>query len=271
MITMVIAIFAVCWLPIQVSQICRIKTEEKAKVVFTVWGTELYYPPGRFEEKDEYDNVYLAEWMLWKMDDHPVHTLPNHHPTKLGCILTKTLVQIILAAKWLVRHSSTRPTTNRDDFCLLFCICPSSMRLAHAACFLWSLKPGVCVETSVLSPHSKVGVLHTSGSICFRILKLGVYRKTRFRIKLILSRFEPFDCSGSRFSRNLRVFISLRIVPEILERCALLECCSARTVFLRMLVALSDRLPRVRLQSSFWSKTLSCHKSSASFSPREKL
>ena len=64
MITMVIAIFAVCWLPIQVSQICRIKTEEKAKVVATVWGTELYFPPGRFKEKDEYDNVYLAEWML---------------------------------------------------------------------------------------------------------------------------------------------------------------------------------------------------------------
>ena len=148
------------------------------------------------------------------MDDHPVHTIPNHHPNKLGCILTKTLVQIILAAKWLVRHSSTRPTTNRDDFCLLFCICPSSMRLAHAACFLWSLKPGVCVETSVLSPHSKVGVLHTSGSICFRILKLGVYRKTRFRIKLILSRFEPFDCSGSRFSRNLRVFFKSKDCPR---------------------------------------------------------
>ena len=40
------------------------------------------------------------------MDDHPVHTRPNHHHTKMDD-LPKTFVKIILAAKWLVRHSST--------------------------------------------------------------------------------------------------------------------------------------------------------------------
>ena len=39
------------------------------------------------------------------MDDHSVHTIPNYHPTKKD-VLPKTLVQIILAADWLVWHSS---------------------------------------------------------------------------------------------------------------------------------------------------------------------
>ena len=30
--------------------------------------------------------------------DHPVHTIPNHHPAKID-VLPKTLVQIILAVK----------------------------------------------------------------------------------------------------------------------------------------------------------------------------
>ena len=42
------------------------------------------------------------------MDDHLVHTMPNHQPTKMD-ILTKTFVQNILDAKWLVWHSSTSP------------------------------------------------------------------------------------------------------------------------------------------------------------------
>ena len=42
---------------------------------------------------------------LKKMDDHPAHTIPNHHPTKKD-VLTKNVFQINLAAKWQVRHSS---------------------------------------------------------------------------------------------------------------------------------------------------------------------
>ena len=33
-----------------------------------------------------------------KIDDHLVHTIPNHHPTKMD-VLPKTFVQIILATK----------------------------------------------------------------------------------------------------------------------------------------------------------------------------
>ena len=49
--------------------------------------------------------------MLEKMDDHPVHTIPNHHRNKSYKmdVLPKTFVQIILAAKWLVWHSGMSP------------------------------------------------------------------------------------------------------------------------------------------------------------------
>ena len=40
------------------------------------------------------------------MDDHPVQTTPNHQPPKMD-VLPETFLQIIFAAKWLVRHSST--------------------------------------------------------------------------------------------------------------------------------------------------------------------
>ena len=57
----------------------------------------------------------MATWRngcLGQMDDPPVHTIQNHHPTKMD-VLPKTLVQIILAAKWLVQHSSMSPKQNR--------------------------------------------------------------------------------------------------------------------------------------------------------------
>ena len=46
------------------------------------------------------------------MDDLPVHTTPNHHPPKME-VLPKTFLQNILAAKLLVRHSSTSPKQQR--------------------------------------------------------------------------------------------------------------------------------------------------------------
>ena len=48
-----------------------------------------------------------------KMDDHLVHIIPSHQPTKMD-VLPKTFVEIILVAKWLVQHSGIRPPTNRD-------------------------------------------------------------------------------------------------------------------------------------------------------------
>ena len=50
-------------------------------------------------------NRITATWQKGCFDQ-PVYTKPNHQPTKMD-VLPKTLIQIILAAKWSVRHSST--------------------------------------------------------------------------------------------------------------------------------------------------------------------
>ena len=50
--------------------------------------------------------------MLVQIDDHPVHSTPNHHPPKMD-ILHKKFLQIILSAKWLVQHSSMSPNQQR--------------------------------------------------------------------------------------------------------------------------------------------------------------
>ena len=56
-------------------------------------------------------NIKTVTWRngcSGKMDDHPIHTTPNHHPSKMN-VLPKTFLQIILAAKckWLVQPLST--------------------------------------------------------------------------------------------------------------------------------------------------------------------
>ena len=61
------------------------------------------------------------------MDDHLVHTIPNNHPTKMD-VLQKTLVKIILVAKWGIE---LHPTNNSDDLGLFFCLYPSSMVRVH--------------------------------------------------------------------------------------------------------------------------------------------
>ena len=47
-----------------------------------------------------------------KIDDHLVHTTQNHHPPKMEG-RPKTFLQIIPAAKLLVRHSSTSSNQQR--------------------------------------------------------------------------------------------------------------------------------------------------------------
>ena len=69
-------------------------------------------------------NRITATWQngcFKKMDDHPVHTIPNHRPSKMD-VLPKNSVQIIIAVT-----SSIRPPSNSDDLGLLVCIYPSSM------------------------------------------------------------------------------------------------------------------------------------------------
>ena len=63
-------------------------------------------------------NRITATWRngcFGKMDNHLVHTIPNYYSKKMD-ILPKTLAQIILAAKWLVRHSSMSPQPTATTF-----------------------------------------------------------------------------------------------------------------------------------------------------------
>ena len=60
-------------------------------------------------------NGRFEKLMLWTCDDLPVHTTPNHHPPKLD-VLQKKFLSIILAAKWLVRHSKTSPQPAATTF-----------------------------------------------------------------------------------------------------------------------------------------------------------
>ena len=85
----------------------RIKTEEKAKVVASVWGSELFQLLAALAIFHQ-DNLQkrmsriTATWQngcFGKMDDHRVHTIPNPHPTIMD-VLPTILFQIILAAKW---------------------------------------------------------------------------------------------------------------------------------------------------------------------------
>ena len=49
------------------------------------------------------------------MDHHPFHPTQNHYSPKMD-VLPKKFLQIILAAKWLVRHSSTSPKPEATTF-----------------------------------------------------------------------------------------------------------------------------------------------------------
>ena len=69
-------------------------------------------------------NRIMATWQngcFGQMDDHPVHTIPNRHPTKSDFSI-QDLFQIILAAK--CHGIQVHPPTNSDDLCLLFCLYP---------------------------------------------------------------------------------------------------------------------------------------------------
>ena len=87
-------------------------------------------------------NRVMATWWngcFEKMDDHSVHTIPNPHPSKMD-VLPKTFIQIILATKWLVRHSSRSSKQQRRPFTSLqyksfFNECPSLSQVSCVACW----------------------------------------------------------------------------------------------------------------------------------------
>ena len=87
----------------------RIKTEEKAKVVAALWGTELIqilaylaiFLPEWFEEKDEHkNNGNLMEWMLWK--NGWSSGSPPYQTTTLPKLMISQKLLFILAAKWVI-------------------------------------------------------------------------------------------------------------------------------------------------------------------------
>ena len=53
------------------------------------------------------------------MDDYPVHSIPSHHYPKID-VLPKSFLQIIIAAEWLVRHSSSSPIHTTFAFSFVF-------------------------------------------------------------------------------------------------------------------------------------------------------
>ena len=94
-----------------------IKTVKKAKVIAGVGGRidsipcrASYFPPGWYEKRMSRITPTWWNGCFGIMDDHPVHTIPSHRPTKLD-VLPNTSVQITLASKWLVQHSSIHPSS----------------------------------------------------------------------------------------------------------------------------------------------------------------
>ena len=89
----------------------RIYTEDKAKAVAAVLGTEFLAAQTIFHQDDLKKRMYrimatCQNRCFGKKDDHPVHTWFVN-------VLPITFVQNILAAQWLVRNSSTSPNQQR--------------------------------------------------------------------------------------------------------------------------------------------------------------
>ena len=82
----------------------RIYTEEKKKVVAAVWRTESiqFHATLQIQHQDDLKKRMNRRRDAWQ---NGCHTTLNHHPTKMEG-LPKTFLQIIITAKWLVRHSS---------------------------------------------------------------------------------------------------------------------------------------------------------------------
>ena len=91
----------------------RIIHKRRSMVVAAAWETEW----------KKRMNIITATWWNGRFEkmDYLVHATPNHHPSKID-VLLKTFLQILLAAKWLVRHSSMFPNYQRRPLPSLLCI-----------------------------------------------------------------------------------------------------------------------------------------------------
>ena len=120
------------------------------------------------------------------MDDFLVNTIPNHNPLKKD-VFPKDFLQIIFAAKWLVRHSSTHPPNSSDDLCLLSSVCYFLYGQQETLSFT-SYNPSCCPNFS----HNKL-VKSTRGK-AFLIQPINVHRKlTNGRNIYFLKRIFSFE------------------------------------------------------------------------------
>ena len=111
----------------EVSTNLKDKCRMKAKVVAASWGTELVQFLAALSILHQVVmkkriNRIMATWRngcFEKMDNHPIHTTENPHPTKMD-VLPKTFLQIILSAKWLVRHFKYNPKPAATTFAFFF-------------------------------------------------------------------------------------------------------------------------------------------------------
>ena len=92
------------------------------------------------------------------IDDHPVHTIQNHHPTNLDD-LPKTFLQIILAAKLLVRHLST--STNQHQQHLPSLLYFSFFYEVFVGLLFSSILTNLCLLSSLQETRPEAPLVHT--------------------------------------------------------------------------------------------------------------
>ena len=117
------------------------------------------------------------------MDDHPVHIIQNHHPTNCS--------KIILAAKWLVRHSSTFPNQQRRPL-------PSLLYLSFFYAGAES-RPvsNIWFPTSVLEIHLSL-LLLVPVPVLYAVLRSRSWSEPRF-FGRSRSRFKIWAGAGGEF------------------------------------------------------------------------
>ena len=146
------------------------------------WNSFNSMPHYGFSTHDDFKKRINRRTDAWqygwfrKMNDHLVNTTPNHHPPKMDG-LPKTFLQIILAAKWLVRYSSTSPKQQRrPSVCVsilyygLIMVGPHTyqdLAASWAGCRYQSLSRGIQTWTLCRSPHPVITYWHSYNKTIF--------------------------------------------------------------------------------------------------------
>ena len=111
------------------------QTEEKAKVITIVWGTETiqFHAALQIQHQDDLKKKINRRKDVWqngcfrKMDYLLVHTKPN--PLLPNGSSSKNVLQIILAANWLVGHSIPSPKQQRRPLPSFLSVYSSMVRI----------------------------------------------------------------------------------------------------------------------------------------------